>query len=148
MLTVLLLNVDTCQGDSGGPLMAFVNNRWMLAGLTSSGLGCARAGYPGVYTRVSSFIPFIVSSMNASIDLQPTTLLTTQTTTQSTSLNKTVMEIAPTNQTYSSSASTTTIIQYNFTQRYSRGNSSNDRNNRILTFILSLAVFILGNFSS
>ncbi|CAF5113345.1 unnamed protein product, partial [Rotaria sp. Silwood1] len=27
---------DTCQGDSGGPLMAFVNNRWILAGLSSS----------------------------------------------------------------------------------------------------------------
>ncbi|CAF4291172.1 unnamed protein product, partial [Adineta steineri] len=52
---------DTCQGDSGGPLMAFVNNVWILAGITSFGYGCAQAGYPGVYTRVSSFIPFINS---------------------------------------------------------------------------------------
>ncbi|CAF4155148.1 unnamed protein product, partial [Rotaria sordida] len=27
---------DTCQGDSDGPLMAFVDNRWVLAGITSS----------------------------------------------------------------------------------------------------------------
>ncbi|CAF2528240.1 unnamed protein product [Rotaria sp. Silwood2] len=55
---------DTCQGDSGGPLMAFVNNRWVLAGITSRGNGCARVGYPGVYTRVSSFISFINSNVD------------------------------------------------------------------------------------
>ncbi|CAF0874640.1 unnamed protein product [Adineta steineri] len=52
---------DTCQGDSGGPLMAFVDNTWVLAGITSSGQGCAQAGYPGIYTRVSPFISFIDS---------------------------------------------------------------------------------------
>jgi secreted trypsin-like serine protease len=42
---------DTCQFDSGGPLV--VNGR--LAGLTSWAYGCARAGYPGVYTRLAPF---------------------------------------------------------------------------------------------
>jgi secreted trypsin-like serine protease len=42
---------DTCQFDSGGPLV--VQGR--LAGLTSWAYGCARSGYPGVYTRLSSF---------------------------------------------------------------------------------------------
>lgn len=51
--------LDTCQSDSGGPLMAFVNNRWVLAGVTSNGYGCARKGYPGLYTRVSHYVPFI-----------------------------------------------------------------------------------------
>ncbi len=59
--------IDTCQGDSGGPLMAFVNNTWVLAGLTSNGHGCAEAGYPGVYTSVSSFISFINTNTNSSV---------------------------------------------------------------------------------
>ncbi|WP_034485674.1 serine protease [Actinomadura oligospora] len=39
---------DTCQFDSGGPLL--VNGR--VVGLTSWAYGCARSGYPGVYSRV------------------------------------------------------------------------------------------------
>jgi secreted trypsin-like serine protease len=42
---------DTCQFDSGGPLV--VNGR--LAGITSWAYGCAREGYPGVYTRLAPF---------------------------------------------------------------------------------------------
>jgi secreted trypsin-like serine protease len=41
---------DTCQFDSGGPLI--IDGR--LAGLTSWAYGCARPGYPGVYTRLSA----------------------------------------------------------------------------------------------
>ncbi|MFF3621738.1 serine protease [Streptomyces sp. NPDC002467] len=48
--------VDTCQGDSGGPMFRRDNNNaWIQVGIVSWGEGCARAGYPGVYTEVSTF---------------------------------------------------------------------------------------------
>ncbi|BCJ54057.1 trypsin [Actinoplanes sp. NBRC 14428] len=47
--------VDTCQGDSGGPMVRQVGARWVQVGIVSWGLGCARKGYPGVYTQVSAF---------------------------------------------------------------------------------------------
>ncbi|UJR16589.1 hypothetical protein I4U23_003489 [Adineta vaga] len=48
---------DTCQGDSGGPLMRYEpkQQRWILAGITSFGMGCADPRYSGVYTRVSAY---------------------------------------------------------------------------------------------
>ena len=51
--------VDTCQGDSGGPLVINVAGVPLLAGVTSVGFECARANYPGIYTRTSTFIPWI-----------------------------------------------------------------------------------------
>jgi secreted trypsin-like serine protease len=45
---------DTCAGDSGGPLVATSNGHVVLVGVTSFGVGCARAGHPGVYTRASA----------------------------------------------------------------------------------------------
>lgn len=57
--------IDACYGDSGGPLMIFSNGRWVLAGITSIGVGCARAGYAGVYARVSVFVSFIESVINS-----------------------------------------------------------------------------------
>ena len=49
------------QGDSGGPLTHNVDGRWTLIGLTSFGDGCARAGYPGVYTDVGYHLQWIAS---------------------------------------------------------------------------------------
>lgn len=51
---------DSCQGDSGGPV---VDASSTLVGLVSWGDGCARAGTPGVYARVGSFISFINANL-------------------------------------------------------------------------------------
>ncbi|XP_023034313.1 serine protease snake isoform X1 [Drosophila willistoni] len=64
-------NRDTCQGDSGGPLQLNLERRrrrhrnrrrfrYYLVGITSYGTYC-RSEYPGVYTRVSSYIDWISS---------------------------------------------------------------------------------------
>ncbi len=47
---------DSCQGDSGGPI--FDSNN-LLVGSVSFGHGCAQAGYPGVYSRVSGAYSWI-----------------------------------------------------------------------------------------
>lgn len=39
--------------------MIFTDSRWVLGGITSSGVGCARVGYAAIYTRVSVFVTFI-----------------------------------------------------------------------------------------
>lgn len=50
---------DTCQGDSGGPLVIKQDSKWILAGVTSWGEGCAKPGFYGVYARVSELKSFI-----------------------------------------------------------------------------------------
>ncbi|HQZ86276.1 MAG TPA: serine protease [Actinomycetota bacterium] len=57
--------VDSCQGDSGGPLIRWSGGRPALVGVVSEGNGCARPGYPGIYTRVSSYVKWLRAKMLA-----------------------------------------------------------------------------------
>ncbi|WP_342380818.1 serine protease [Myxococcus stipitatus] len=50
---------DSCQGDSGGPLVVKNGEKYVLQGISSFGMGCARESLPGVYTRVSNYVPWI-----------------------------------------------------------------------------------------
>eukprot|EP00727_Mastigamoeba_balamuthi_P002899 m51a1_g12606 putative peptidase s1 and s6 chymotrypsin hap (600) ;mRNA; f:849-3725 len=57
---------DSCNGDSGGPLVHYDSSgAATVVGLTSWGNGCAWAGQPGVYTRISSFRSWIDSTIAA-----------------------------------------------------------------------------------
>ena len=46
---------DSCQGDSGGP-MTYDGTH---IGIVSWGYGCARNGYPGVYSQTDAFLSWI-----------------------------------------------------------------------------------------
>ncbi|XP_071454280.1 serine proteinase stubble-like [Hetaerina americana] len=55
-------SMDSCSGDSGGPLM--VNSgHWTQVGIVSWGIGCGKGQYPGVYTRVTHFLPWIMKNL-------------------------------------------------------------------------------------
>ncbi|XP_035773782.1 serine protease 7-like [Anopheles albimanus] len=55
---------DSCHGDSGGPLMK-LQKVWHLEGVVSYGYGCGLEDWPGVYTHVPAYMPWIRSNIVA-----------------------------------------------------------------------------------
>ncbi|XP_056382549.1 ovochymase-2-like [Hyla sarda] len=68
---------DACQGDSGGPFLCQRSHgRWVLVGVTSWGLGCARKwaenafnppekrGSPGVFTDIQRILSWLSENLN------------------------------------------------------------------------------------
>lgn len=62
---------DSCRGDSGGPLMSIERYpdggaKWNAVGVVSFGPSpCGMQGWPGVYTKVYDYIPWIMSKLRA-----------------------------------------------------------------------------------
>ncbi|CAL4084489.1 unnamed protein product, partial [Meganyctiphanes norvegica] len=62
MICTYAVGKDACQGDSGGPLVwKSPSGHYNLVGVVSFGYRCAETGYPGVYTRVTKYLPWIQS---------------------------------------------------------------------------------------
>lgn len=60
--------IDSCGGDSGSPLMEYNASadppHWSVVGIVSFGFTeCGKAKWPGVYTRVDKYIPWMLNTM-------------------------------------------------------------------------------------
>lgn len=55
---------DSCNGDSGGPIFTqHEDERWYLLGVVSFGTNTCDSSLPGVYSRLTSFIPWLLANL-------------------------------------------------------------------------------------
>ena len=59
------LGKDSCRGDSGGLLMVqeYPFAPWYQIGLVSFGTSYCGVGAPGVYTKITNYLPWIESKL-------------------------------------------------------------------------------------
>ena len=57
----LFADKDSCSGDSGGPAVMKIgpDGPWYQVGITSFGTSRCGVGDPGVYTKVTAYLPWI-----------------------------------------------------------------------------------------
>ena len=58
---------DSCQADSGGPLFVQSGGSMVQLGVTSFGEACAKANFPGVYTRVAAYRDWIIKAKKGEV---------------------------------------------------------------------------------
>jgi len=63
-----ILGKDSCSGDSGGPLVIKSSKSresivMYLEGIVSFGSERCDGGIPGIYTRVATYIPWILNNI-------------------------------------------------------------------------------------
>lgn len=70
ILCLTFLGEDSCSGDSGGPLVAAEQDSSTLnkkpkylIGIVSFGTRKCGQGYPGVYTSIEYYLPWILDNM-------------------------------------------------------------------------------------
>lgn len=64
--------IHSCQGDLGGPLQVLHDHHhctYVVIGVTSTGLGCANAGTPTIFTGVYSHLNWIEETVWPTVQL-------------------------------------------------------------------------------